>query len=165
VFATFHRASLTADPSRLASVLSALGTIGLPVIFAVHPRTRAALGGDDWFARLPAAVHPRPPIGYLDTLACVRDASVVITDSGGVQREAYWLGTPCLTVREETEWTELVDAGANRLVPPDDAAAVLSRRAADALAAPRDWNRDAIGSGDAAIRIADAIHRFNSMSE
>jgi UDP-GlcNAc3NAcA epimerase len=156
VFATFHRASLTADKPRLAALLHALGSTGLPVLFAVHPRTRAALGVDS-FDRLPSTIHARPPLGYLDTIACVRDASVVITDSGGVQREAYWLGTPCLTVRDETEWTELIDAGANHLVPPSEAAGVLSQCVEAALADSRTWNRDAIGTGDAAVRIAAAI--------
>jgi UDP-GlcNAc3NAcA epimerase len=101
-------------------------------------------------------VHLLPPLGYLETLACIRDASAVVTDSGGVQREAYWLGTPCITLRTETEWSETVAAGANRLVPPD-APERLGMALSAALAAPCGWGRDAYGDGSAAGRIAAAV--------
>jgi UDP-N-acetylglucosamine 2-epimerase len=97
-----------------------------------------------------------PPLGYLDALARVRGARAVVTDSGGVQREAYWLGTPCVTVRAETEWAETVALGANRLVPADRAD-LLAGAVAAAAAAGRAWDRDAYGDGRAAERVRAAV--------
>lgn len=153
-FATLHRAELVDDPARLAAALDALGRLPLPVVFAAHPRTRAALAA----ARLapPPGVCFVPPLGYLETLAAVRDAAAVVTDSGGVQREAYWLGTPCVTVRTNTEWTETVALGANRLVPGGQLAELPAAVGA-ATDAPRAWDRDAYGDGTAAARVANAL--------
>ncbi|HEY6061903.1 MAG TPA: UDP-N-acetylglucosamine 2-epimerase, partial [Gemmatimonadales bacterium] len=100
------------------------------------------------------------PLGYLQTLAAIREASVVVTDSGGVQREAYWLGTPCVTVREETEWVETIACGANTLVPPARAAADLAGVVERVGRAPRQVlpaDRTAYGTGDAGLRIAQAV--------
>jgi UDP-GlcNAc3NAcA epimerase len=98
-----------------------------------------------------------PAVGYLESLALAAGARAVITDSGGVQREAYWLGVPCITVRTETEWTETVELGANRLIPPEEAGHGLAHAVAQALAAPRGWSRAAYGDGTAAPRIAAAV--------
>jgi UDP-N-acetylglucosamine 2-epimerase len=157
--ATAHRAALTASRAALADLVSALGTIDLPVRLPLHPRTRAALERFGLMDALPSGVEIGPPLGYLELLAAVRDAAVVVTDSGGVQREAYWLGTPCVTLRTETEWDETVAAGANALVPPGSAseqlAAVVGRQRR--LRAARPWSGDAYGDGNAAARVADAI--------
>jgi UDP-N-acetylglucosamine 2-epimerase len=159
VLATTHRAAITASPAALADLVSALGTIGLPVRLPLHPRTRAALERFGLMPALPPSVEIGPPLGYLELLAAVRDAVAVVTDSGGVQREAYWLGTPCVTVRVETEWEETVAAGANALVPPGSAreqlATVVDRQRTLRQAGP--WTADAYGAGDAASRVADAI--------
>lgn len=157
-FATLHRAELVDDPARLTGTLAALGGVGVPVVFAAHPRTRAALVARD--ATPPAGVHLIPALGYVETLAAVRDALVVVTDSGGVQREAYWLGTPCVTVRTETEWVETVALGANHLVAPAEAPDALAGVVAAQLArggAPGGWDRDALGAGDAAERVRRAL--------
>jgi UDP-N-acetylglucosamine 2-epimerase len=157
--ATAHRAALTASRAALEDLISALGTLGLPVRLPLHPRTRAALERFDLIEALPPGVEIGPPLGYLELLAAVRDAAVVVTDSGGVQREAYWLGTPCVTVRNETEWEETVATGANALVPPGSAlerlatAVEAQRRRRDAAS----WDPNAYGDGDAASRVADAI--------
>jgi UDP-GlcNAc3NAcA epimerase len=122
LLATIHRAENTGDPVRLqviAEALSALANEG-PVVLPLHPRTRAA------FERLMPGGLDRGPIcaiqpqGYLDMQALEAGARVIVTDSGGIQKEAFWHGVPCVTVRQETEWTELVEAGWNRLAPPVD---------------------------------------------
>lgn len=155
-FATLHRAELTDDPSRLAAVLHALASLPLPVLLALHPRTRAALEAWGQPAVDRGTLTIVPAVGYLESLALASRARLVVTDSGGVQREAYWLGVPCITMRSETEWTETLDLGANRLLAPE-AAGRLAAVVADALAAPRSWNRDAYGKGDAAARVAGAV--------
>ena len=98
-------------------------------------------------------------MGYLETIAAVRDAAAVVTDSGGIQREAYWLGTPCVTLRGETEWEETVAAGANALLParwaPVRLAALVEEQRSRRRQAP--WTPDAYGKGDAAHRVRDAV--------
>lgn len=161
VFVTLHRAELVDDTALLRDVMAGLSALDLPVVFAVHPRTRPALADP----RVAAAIGPRvrllPPLGYLETIAAVRDAPAVVTDSGGIQREAYWLGTPCITVRAETEWGETLALGANVLVPPARARAELARvvheRAATGRGTRGAWDRTAYGEGDAAPRIAAAV--------
>jgi UDP-N-acetylglucosamine 2-epimerase len=162
ILATFHRAALTADEAALGALVEALGQLDLPILLPLHPRTRGALERFDLLGRLPSSVDVRLPLGYLETIAAVRDAAVVITDSGGLQREAYWLGTPCVTIRGETEWTETVACGANALVP----AAKAPRMLADTVDHQRrrakvdPWSPDAYGDGHAADRISDAIAGF-----
>jgi UDP-N-acetylglucosamine 2-epimerase len=120
---TIHRAGTADDPAVLDRVLRAVARSGAaeraePVIFPVHPRTRRAL---EAVAQPPAAIRFVEPAGYLDMLQLIASARLVVTDSGGVQKEAYWLGTPCVTLRDETEWTETVEAGWNRVVGTDAA--------------------------------------------
>jgi UDP-GlcNAc3NAcA epimerase len=153
--ATLHRAELTAKAESLTGTVAALRSLPLPVIFPAHPRVRDALtalqigsGG---------MLHIVPPLGYFEMIGAIRDASVVVTDSGGVQREAYWLGTPCVTVRGETEWRETVALGANVLVPPACAAEQLAQVVAARLNDDRGWDRTAYGAGNAAALITDAI--------
>jgi UDP-N-acetylglucosamine 2-epimerase len=159
VLATLHRAALTDDPAALESVVYGLGELGMPVIFAVHPRTSSALARYGVLESIPRSVSLRPPMGYLEAIAAVRDAAVVVTDSGGLQREAYWLGTPCVTVRRETEWVETVECGANSLVPPLEARERLARAVLEQCERKRQhpWSPEAYGSGDAAERVAGAI--------
>jgi UDP-GlcNAc3NAcA epimerase len=117
---------------------------------------------------IPANVRVRKPFGYLETLVSIRDAAAVVTDSGGVQREAYWMGTPCVTVRRETEWTETVEQGANRLVSPCDARVSLGAVVSDAVSAARDWDRNAYGSGHAGEAITASLElaeRFPATDE
>jgi len=113
--ATVHRAENTDDPARLRGIFEGLGRLELPVVLPLHPRTAARLQGVD----LPANVEVREPIGYLAMLNLVRNAHCVLTDSGGLQKEAVWLGVPCITLREETEWVETLERGWNRLAGSD----------------------------------------------
>ncbi len=154
VFATLHRAELVDVPARLAEVVHGLNRSPLPVLLAAHPRTAAAL--DRAAVRLDASVRRIEPVGYLESLSLVQRAAVVVTDSGGLQREAYWLGRPCLTVRGETEWVETVECGANVLVRPEDAGRLAGEIAA-ASTRSTGWDRGAYGDGRAAKRVAAAL--------
>ncbi|HKE91524.1 MAG TPA: UDP-N-acetylglucosamine 2-epimerase (non-hydrolyzing) [Gemmatimonadales bacterium] len=154
VYCTLHRAELVDSPDRLREVIDALARVPQPVLFAAHPRTTAALERSG--TTLGPNVHRITPVGYLESLALVQRASVVVTDSGGLQREAYWLGRPCVTVRGETEWLETIDCGANRLVPPEMASR-LPEAISAAHAAPANWPVGAYGDGDAATRVATML--------
>ena len=163
VLGTLHRAELADVASLLGPVLASLGALRVPVLLPVHPRLRAALRRDDLGAALAPSVHLVAPLGYLQTLAAIREACVVVTDSGGVQREAYWLGTPCVTLREETEWVETIACGANTLVAPARAAADLGDVVERVSLAPRrvlPADRTAYGMGDAGPRISQAVGRL-----
>jgi UDP-GlcNAc3NAcA epimerase len=111
---TVHRAANTDDPARLSQIMEALSTVEETVIFPAHPRTRKVLESTGIYVA--ANVRLLEPVSYFDMLVLEENARLIATDSGGVQREAYYLGVPCLTLREETEWVETVDAGWNRLV-------------------------------------------------
>ncbi len=157
-FATLHRAELTEQPEQLLEVLGALNRLDRQVIVPVHPRTRQILEGAGERLNEFTSLIFIAAVGYRDSLALIRGATVVITDSGGVQREAYWLGVPCVTVRDETEWEELLACGANRLVPPS-ASARLGQVVAEQLArwsGTERWANDAYGTGHAARAVAAA---------
>ena len=106
---------------------------------------------------MPPTVTVVPPLGYLEMIAAIRDAQAVVTDSGGVQREAYWLGTPCITLRDETEWTETVALGANRLLAAHDAPRKLAAMVGSILTTRSSWDTEVYGDGQAAPRIAEAV--------
>jgi UDP-GlcNAc3NAcA epimerase len=150
LLATVHRNYNTDAPERLQAVLNCLARSPWRVVFPVHPRTRAALA--TWKLTLPANVDLVEPVPYTRMLELERGAQVIATDSGGVQREAYLWGVPCLTLREETEWVDTVTAGWNVLVgvDPDAFAAGLRH--------PRPAERPPIfGDGRAAHRIAQHV--------
>ena len=117
--ATAHRAGNVDDPERLALVIEVLerAAAEAPVVFPVHPRTRARLEGAGTLDGLEAAgIRVAAPLGYLDVTRLVRATRAVITDSGGLQKEAFLAAVPCLTMRDQTEWVETVEAGWNRLI-------------------------------------------------
>lgn len=118
LFCTLHRAENTDDFSRMEAFVALMARLPARVIMPLHPRTRKALRRHGLWRSLAALKHVETcaPMGYLETLQHIECADAVLTDSGGVQREAAWLGTPCLTLRPVTEWTELVDLGHNTLV-------------------------------------------------
>ena len=147
--ATLHRPYNTDDPERLREVLAALESLRMPVVCPVHPRTRqrlAAMGNPQFAIRNSQFVDP---VGYLDMLALEQSAALILTDSGGVQKEAYFFAVPCVTLRPETEWVETVATGWNRLVWGDAAVVVAAAR--------RPWPVDppppVFGDGHAAERI------------
>ena len=155
VLATVHRQENTDDIDRLRAIFEALVATAAerPVALPLHPRTRRRLE-DCGLLQLTQPLTILPPVGYLDMVMLERGAAVIATDSGGVQKEAYFHGVPCVTLREETEWTELVDSGWNRLVTPglDDIAAAI-RQASRAEAE----DSQPYGDGDAAGRIVSVL--------
>ena len=146
VVATIHREA-NVRPDRLARIVDGLGRIGGPVVFPAHPRTRARLDG------IPANVRLIEPLGYIDMAALASRARVIVTDSGGLQKEAYWYGVPCVTARPSTEWIDTVELGANVLVDADPerlAAAVADARMPAGLP-------PLYGDGRASERVATAL--------
>ena len=129
--ATVHRAENTDGRGRLAGILTGLAALDRPVLFPCHPRTKKMI---EQFGLAPllsgSRVRVIEPLGYLDMLRLQSDAAVILTDSGGMQKEACWLGVPCVTLRDETEWVETVEAGWNRLAGTDPAAIVAAVHAA-----------------------------------
>jgi UDP-GlcNAc3NAcA epimerase len=111
---TIHRATNTDEPERLGEIITALNLVSDTIIFPIHPRTKKALTHTN--IRLEEHVRVIEPVGYFDMLTLEDNARLIATDSGGVQREAYYLGIPCLTLRDETEWTGTVESGWNKLV-------------------------------------------------
>ena len=155
VLLTMHRAENVDDAERFGSMLAGLD-VGLPVIFPVHPRTRAML--ERRLHGLPANVVAIDPVGYLEMVALEARAHVIATDSGGVQKEAYLSGVPCVTLRSETEWVETVEAGWNRIVDADPGALRLAL--ADETFMDRDRPRPQLyGDGRTAGRIVAALER------
>lgn len=155
LLATIHRAENTDDPSRLNAILDGLNQAShsLPVVLPLHPRTRNAVA--NLGHGFTGGVKIVNPVGYLDMLVLESNARLIATDSGGVQKEAYFHGVPCVTFREETEWVELVEAGANRLASPTNPGSIMHAIDA-ALGAPRnEFGRgDLYGHGNAADQIA-----------
>jgi UDP-GlcNAc3NAcA epimerase len=156
--ATIHRAENTDDPDNLRALFSALARIAaerFPVVLPLHPRTRKALAG----LRPRAASHPAlfltTPLSYFDALTLTSAARVVLTDSGGLQKEAFFAGRPCLTLRRETEWIETVSAGRNFLagVDSEKIEAALEK----ALALPPEGVPLLYGKGDAGRRIVGIL--------
>lgn len=156
--ATVHRAENTDVPGRLEAILEALGALAreLPVVLPLHPRTRKILAGRG--LALPEGIRVIEPVGFLDMVMLEQGARVIATDSGGVQKEAFFYGVPCVTLRDETEWVELVEIGANRLAPPAAAESVHQALVA-ALAAPKPMQGPAAlyGDGKASGRIAEIL--------
>ncbi|MEQ1651749.1 MAG: UDP-N-acetylglucosamine 2-epimerase (non-hydrolyzing), partial [Hyphomicrobium sp.] len=154
ILATVHRAENTDDARRLAVIVDALSAAAanaLPVVWPMHPRTRAILDRDANLSASALRLHLIDPVGYIDMVQLEKNAAVIATDSGGVQKEAYFYRVPCVTLRDETEWIELVSAGWNRLAPPLDANAVhhAIRTAIGTYGA----NIAPYGTGDAAQKI------------
>jgi UDP-GlcNAc3NAcA epimerase len=144
---TVHREA-NVQPERLTRIVEGLNRLQEPVVFPAHPRTRPALNS------VGPHVHVSEPVGYLDLLALASQARVILTDSGGLQKEAYWHGVPCVTLRPSTEWVDTVEAGANVLVDDDPDRLVA---AVGGARMPND-RPPLYGDGHAARRIAASLY-------
>lgn len=148
--ATVHRAENTDHPARLAAIFEAFGRLDMPIVLPLHPRTRQRLQDID----IPDNVDLLPPAPYLAMLTLVREAACVLTDSGGLQKEALWLGTRCITLRNETEWTETTERGWNQVVGAKADAIVAAVRQATEGTPP------VFGLGSTQERPSDHIARL-----
>lgn len=154
VLCTVHRAENTDDPKRLKNIFKALSALHqkIPVVLPLHPRTRKMLtqwGMDE------KSVHVVDPVGYLTMLKLIKMCEMVLTDSGGLQKEAYFMSKPCVTLRDETEWTELTARGYNRLAGADPDRILDAVR--DMQGHKVVFDPELYGSGQAAKKIVDAI--------
>jgi UDP-N-acetylglucosamine 2-epimerase len=153
---TAHRAGNVDPPERLKALVKLLERLPPPVVFPVHPRTRARLEAAGLTDRL-AGFDLIPPLGYLDFLKLARHARALLTDSGGVQKEAYLLGVPCVTLRDRTEWIETVEAGWNMLVDLDADAALRALEHSPPFERP-----ELYGGGHAAERVAEVLSAYTA---
>lgn len=149
---TLHRAENTDDPARMRGILEGVAQSGMRVLFPIHPRTKNALALAGM--ALPSNIKVVEPLSYLELLASLKACALVFTDSGGLQKEAFYLARPCVTLRDETEWTELVELGANRVVgaAPEEIVSAANALMAAPLATGRPY-----GDGDAADKVLRAI--------
>jgi UDP-GlcNAc3NAcA epimerase len=153
---TAHRAGNVDDPARLERLVAVVEALPRPVVFPVHPRTRARLEAAGLIDRL-VGVTLTAPLGYLDFLELTRHARAIVTDSGGVQKEAYLLGVPCVTLRDTTEWVETVEVGWNVLVDLDPGAAMAAVERTPPAERP-----ELYGGGHAAERVRDAVSAYTA---
>jgi UDP-N-acetylglucosamine 2-epimerase (non-hydrolysing) len=158
LLSTLHRAENTDDPTRLASIVKALVIIArdIPVVFPCHPRTEARLKDTGLMDRLRGTVTVIPPVGYLDMLVLEKNARKILTDSGGVQKEACLLKVPCITLRDSTEWVETVKAGWNVLVGAD-----TEKILEQILSRPPEQEKPGMGPKGASARIRELLIRFS----
>jgi len=152
VLVTAHRAANVDDAAALERFVALLEAVGGKLVMAVHPRTLERLARHNLHARAAAAASLTPPLGYLDFASLLCHARAVLTDSGGVQKEAYLAGVPCVTLRESTEWTETVAAGWNTLVGLDAGAAVAALERPVPAERPPLW-----GDGHAGAAVVAAL--------
>lgn len=148
VLCTIHRAENTDDLDRMRGILAGLSQSAFPVVLPLHPRTRKQLS--QFGLNLPANVRAVDPIGYLEMVWLESRCRLVVTDSGGVQKEAYFHGKPCVTLRDETEWVELVEAGVNALAGADPTRIGSALARADALP---ETQRGLYGEGNSAVDV------------
>lgn len=156
ILATVHRPSNTDNEETLAKIIDAFGRSGKNILFPVHPRTKKALISYGLWGNMPKNIITAEPLSYLDMLRAMSSAEKIVTDSGGVQKEAYLLGIPCITLRDTTEWTETVEDGFNVLVGTDTKE--LLRKFED-FQIPNS-ERPRYGKGDTSVKIVKIIEEF-----
>lgn len=151
ILATVHRAENTDNSTKLSQILDGLSNTGMPVVLPLHPRTKGKL--EAFGLSVPETIHIIPPVSYLEMVWLEGNCSVVATDSGGVQKEAYFFGKPCVTLRDETEWVELLETGWNALVGAD--AKLISETLRNATRP--ETETVLYGDGKSAEKIIDAL--------
>ena len=156
--ATLHRAENTDDVGRLESILKALESISLevPVYLPLHPRTRQKLKSTSKYSN----IHFLDPLGYFDMLQLLLNCSLVLTDSGGLQKEAYLANKPCITFRDETEWVELTEAGVNKVVGSSTSSIIEATKYF--LANPPKFQQGLYGDGNSAHKIIESMLNFRT---
>lgn len=157
---TIHRAENVDDAQTLAWIVEGLSELSnsMTVVLPLHPRTRMRLNEFSLFEKLNSKIIIIDPLGFLNILALQKSASVIVTDSGGMQKEAFFQKKPCVTVRTETEWIELLTGGHNRLaIPLKDS---IISKVDDALATNLDWSDNLYGDGNSSKTIAEALISF-----
>jgi UDP-GlcNAc3NAcA epimerase len=166
VLVTLHRAENTDDPQRLRTIVRCLREIAesLTVVFPVHPRTRKALGQKCVEGQLAGRLLLLDPVSYFDMIILEKNARIIATDSGGVQKEAFFYQVPCVTLREETEWVELVELGWNRLAAPASVQAIVSAIWAGISTTPPE-TVSPYGDGNAAERIAALLNALEPAAQ
>lgn len=162
VVATVHRAENTDNLDTLRSIVDGLLAVAesRPVLLPLHPRTAASLSASGMRERMEAGLLVTEPLGYLDMLQAVKHAAVVVTDSGGLQKEAFFQRRPCVTLRTTTEWIELLETGWNRLVPPTDGESIV--KAVDAAWGSAGTETDVYGDGRAAELIVRSLTELDA---
>jgi UDP-GlcNAc3NAcA epimerase len=154
---TLHRAENTNSREQLLSVLSTVSKLDLPVLFPVHPRTRNLLATTRISPN--GKIRQVPPLGFLEMISLEKNASKILTDSGGVQKEAFYLGVPCVTLRQSTEWPETVECGANRVVGTEPDAILEGVHKSH----PADWSQSIpYGDGKSAEKILAELLAFSN---
>lgn len=158
ILATAHRAENTDNPARIAIIVEAFEQLSRDhrIILPLHPRTMHALKAADLLNRLQDAVQCVEPVGFLDMIQLERHAKAIVTDSGGIQKEAFFLKVPCITLRDETEWTELIDLGCNRLASPTSTSDIVDAVKV-ALEASGNYERSPYGDGKASEIIVEKL--------
>jgi UDP-N-acetylglucosamine 2-epimerase (non-hydrolysing) len=152
--ATVHRPANTDDRVKLIAIVEAFGESGKDVVFPVHPRTKKYLHEYGLWDSLSENIKCIDPLGYIDMLHLMKHAKKILTDSGGIQKEAYILGIPCITMRENTEWIETLTGGWNVLVGADKKMILAAIRADGRTSA----DNTVFGKGDSAKRIVKILH-------
>ncbi|GFZ77227.1 UDP-N-acetyl glucosamine 2-epimerase [Pseudohongiella nitratireducens] len=153
VLCTIHRAENTDNRQRLTNILHGLSDSNVQIILPLHPRTRSKIAEFD--LGIPENICVIDPVGYLEMVWLEANSRVIVTDSGGVQKEAYFFGKPCVTIRDETEWVELVDAGINQLVGDDTNLIAKSIREAKFSL----LNSNIYGQGNSANMVVDLLNQ------
>jgi UDP-GlcNAc3NAcA epimerase len=157
VLVTIHRAENTDSAERLQIIVEALSSLSreINIVWPVHPRTKRFLRDAPQLRELVDSLRIIDPVGYIDMVALQKNATIVVTDSGGVQKEAFFHRVPCVTLRDETEWVELVEAGWNRVVPPRNAGRIVSE--VRLAIGTTGVDIEPYGKGDASERIVTAL--------
>lgn len=155
ILATVHRQENTDDEQRLASIIEGLSSATMPVVLPLHPRTKKQLQAFN--IKIEAPIHLIDPVGYLDMVMLEKNAMLIATDSGGVQKEAYFHKVPCITLRDETEWVELVEQGYNRLVGSDAASIAKSLKGSSST----EWDERLYGDGTTAKKVVEILQSLD----